>query len=410
MVSDNFNSEKVSVGEPQVYREKDSHLEIRPLTSLRMIAALLVFLQHFRGLKYGTIETNIWDAVVIEGHIGVTIFFVLSGFLLTLRYYDVFLNGKFNLYEYFSRRVARIYPLYFELLILVAIIDRSSINWTNWTLTQGFFTSLRFTGISTAWSLTTEESFYLLLPLFFVSVARFRPNIIMTANKELIHLLKVLLIWTGILIVIGLALIVISSQTGVDPKTGFMSDIHIALYMTIFFRFSNFGIGIFCACFYQRILSNWWKTKQAGRLAYGALVVSLASTVVLVYLMNHAGGVYGDGWIYNYFVALSSGLLILSLTYEHTFVAQIMSHPLLVYMGRISYALYLVQTTPIATGVLNLVKLLFGISGFLISYIALNGLSAALYELIEKNGVKAVKTASSRLANTVKVRRAALDQ
>jgi peptidoglycan/LPS O-acetylase OafA/YrhL len=391
--------------------------EILPLTSLRMVAALLVFLEHFAsGVGYGTIGQDFWQTLVIEGHIGVTIFFVLSGFLLTYRYYDVFLDSTLSLFDYVVKRVARIYPLYYVLLIATLIIGGTPFftkqSLVNWTLTQGFFSGLAFSGIPTAWSLTTEESFYLLLPIVFLSIARFVPGIRSTPRSELAHLSKLLAIWTMGLAFIGLVLIEVSKRTGLSAQAGFMSDIHVAIYTTIFFRFFAFAIGILSARLYQRALVNWW---QAGRgkakaLAYGTAALSVLSLLVLVYLMNRAGGIYRAGWFYNYLVAVSSALLILSLTNEHTLVSRIMSLPFLVYLGRISYALYLVQLTPVASSAIKSVSAFLGMSGWAIDYLTVSCVSAALYEVVEKTGAKAVRWASRRIRKPAAERRVKLAQ
>src|SRR5687767_10110373 len=77
--------------------------EIRPLTALRAIAALLVFLSHYSGLHYER-AAQPWQSIIIEGHAGVTIFFVLSGFLITLRYLPDIQARQFSTYDYFLKR------------------------------------------------------------------------------------------------------------------------------------------------------------------------------------------------------------------------------------------------------------------------------------------------------------------
>ena len=123
----------------------DTSHEIRPLTALRFLAALLVFLSHFSEIPYAR-AAQPWQSIVIEGHAGVTIFFVLSGFLLTIRYFPSIADGTFSAYPYFLKRAARILPLYWILLGLTLLIDALTPYQTftpdpivNWTLTQSFF-------------------------------------------------------------------------------------------------------------------------------------------------------------------------------------------------------------------------------------------------------------------------------
>ncbi len=77
------------------------------LTGIRAIAAYLVFLHHFNPIDRG----GILKRLVNEFYIGVSIFFVLSGFLITYRYLDSL--SLVSLRKYFLNRIARIYPIYF---------------------------------------------------------------------------------------------------------------------------------------------------------------------------------------------------------------------------------------------------------------------------------------------------------
>jgi len=148
---------------------------IPQLDVLRGVAVLAVMLYHagdiFRPLHLRPISAN--------GYLGVDLFFVLSGFLIT----DVLLNTK-DRPEYFSnfyaRRALRIWPLYYLLLVFTfAILPivypsftgpifRLSHPWQSYLFfaqnlfanAQGAFVTLRVT-----WSLAVEEQFYLVWPV-----------------------------------------------------------------------------------------------------------------------------------------------------------------------------------------------------------------------------------------------------
>ena len=83
------------------------------LTGLRAVAAGLVLLHYFNPLAPGRFGWQL-HSLVAEMHIGVTVFFVLSGFLIGYRY----LGRSGALRTYFVNRFARIYPLYFLLTTL----------------------------------------------------------------------------------------------------------------------------------------------------------------------------------------------------------------------------------------------------------------------------------------------------
>src|ERR1700722_6807604 len=80
------------------------------------MAAYLVFISHFCDVFDGTFP-HILQRFFGEFHIGVSIFFVLSGFLITFRYYHNFQLTKDWFMQYLKNRVARIYPMYFLLTI-----------------------------------------------------------------------------------------------------------------------------------------------------------------------------------------------------------------------------------------------------------------------------------------------------
>jgi peptidoglycan/LPS O-acetylase OafA/YrhL len=94
------------------------------LTGLRAVAAYMVYIIHtdpFSEKRFGQIVFDFFD----EFHIGVTIFFVLSGFLIAYNYYD---EQKLNFKIYFINRFARIYPMYFLLTTLTFIFFAISEN------------------------------------------------------------------------------------------------------------------------------------------------------------------------------------------------------------------------------------------------------------------------------------------
>ncbi|MBL4677220.1 MAG: acyltransferase [Mucilaginibacter sp.] len=153
---------------------------IPALTGVRALAAYLVFISHY-AYAFDEDFSHGVQRFLNELHIGVTIFFVLSGFLIAFRYFDNFkLTGDW-FKQYLKNRVARIYPMYF-LLTAGAFIsyyfthDPKTVNgfgnpiglfFMNVTFVRGFFDQLKFTGIAQGWSLTVEECFYFSAPFIF---------------------------------------------------------------------------------------------------------------------------------------------------------------------------------------------------------------------------------------------------
>jgi peptidoglycan/LPS O-acetylase OafA/YrhL len=146
------------------------------LTGIRALAAYLVFFHHFIPVNSKTGSYSL-DSLFGEMHIGVTFFFVLSGFLIHHRYAEKFESGTAFFSTYFFARIARIMPLYLLLTILTfAIVPFfKEVNLAKWgllgllniTLLKGLFSATKFAGIDQAWSLSVEFCFYALAPFLF---------------------------------------------------------------------------------------------------------------------------------------------------------------------------------------------------------------------------------------------------
>src|ERR1700712_3228405 len=80
------------------------------------MAAYLVFISHFCD-KFDDTFPHIVQRFLGEFHIGVSIFFVLSGFLITFRYYHNFHLTVDWFKQYLKNRVARISPMFFLLTV-----------------------------------------------------------------------------------------------------------------------------------------------------------------------------------------------------------------------------------------------------------------------------------------------------
>lgn len=89
------------------------------MTALRFFAAFAVFSYHF--LQYGVGGRPQWLRTLVgSGYLGVTLFFILSGFILVYVYHDTDLTRPETRREFFVHRIARIYPVYLLAWLLFA--------------------------------------------------------------------------------------------------------------------------------------------------------------------------------------------------------------------------------------------------------------------------------------------------
>jgi len=110
-------------------KEKNNEISSRPffdnLNGLRFVGALAVLIFHCFSLKreiWGDFFQNYWFQKVYfftgKGHLGIILFFVLSGFLITyILLWENRKNGRINLLNYLMRRFLRVWPLYFLVVL-----------------------------------------------------------------------------------------------------------------------------------------------------------------------------------------------------------------------------------------------------------------------------------------------------
>lgn len=161
--------------------------EITALTGLRAIAALAVFLHHFSDILSDLFDETSFEGLRL-GYLGVDIFFVLSGFILSYNYAGR-IRSPAEYRVFLGNRLARIYPLHIATLLAMLVgvqgataLDlqiRSPENHTidyhlllHLTLTQawGFEEALRYNLPS--WSISAEFFAYLLFPIFWAVSSR----------------------------------------------------------------------------------------------------------------------------------------------------------------------------------------------------------------------------------------------
>ena len=286
------------------------------LDGLRGLAILLVVVYH----NFGFIN------VFFFGWLGVDLFFVLSGFLIT----DILLKTvgkKGYLKNFYIRRVLRIFPLYYLCLILFLIVlPQTTIQldvqyyvdhqvWL-WTYLQNWIYTFQSPGQTNAlnhlWSLAVEEQFYLLWPLA-----------VLIIRKPGYLLLFISLVLVAVL---GLRLLVWMNQ---------ISDLaYFNLYT--FTRIDGLCIGCMIALL-QRVKSNFLEKNKA------IIVICFAGLNFGFFFVNRR---YQFSFPYLAFAgyttfAMMFGLLVNeAVTRQSKLINLLFNNPLLKFFGKISYGFY----------------------------------------------------------------------
>jgi peptidoglycan/LPS O-acetylase OafA/YrhL len=163
--------------EPNTIAAKREALQIPSLDGLRAVSFLVVFAAH-AGLE------------VVPGGFGVTVFFFLSGYLITtLMRVEAERTGHVSLKHFYLRRALRILPpFYIVLTAATALAEIGFLGDTRPQLRPVLSQVLHFTnywiaahgwrgiapGTGVYWSLAVEEHFYLLFPAVFLALSRLR--------------------------------------------------------------------------------------------------------------------------------------------------------------------------------------------------------------------------------------------
>ncbi|MFL5886599.1 MAG: acyltransferase family protein [Thermoleophilaceae bacterium] len=150
--------------------------------SLRAIAALSVVAFHAAYYQGFLAPGHSLSRYYAQLNVGVAIFFVISGFLLYRPFAQArFSRGEFpGVFPYAVRRVARIVPAYWLALpIIAAWLGRDAVFTAHgipiyFGFLQVYSTDNLFGGIGQAWSICVEVSFYAVLPLWALAMRRIR--------------------------------------------------------------------------------------------------------------------------------------------------------------------------------------------------------------------------------------------
>lgn len=157
-----------------------SHSRFPALDGYRAIAAFMVLTTHV-AFNSGIVVVNAWGHVFHRFDFGVTLFFVISGFLLYRPWSrSAMLNRESpSTATYAARRILRVVPAWFiaALVVLATLpsISPSPVQWAcNLTLTQIYVNKCSVNGMTQMWSLAVELAFYAILPAIAYVAGRIR--------------------------------------------------------------------------------------------------------------------------------------------------------------------------------------------------------------------------------------------
>ncbi|MBZ9734669.1 acyltransferase [Mesorhizobium sp. CA18] len=283
------------------------------LTSLRFFAALYVLAFHSADIDGAPPPIANF---VQNGYLGVSFFFLLSGFILTHSYFDK-MSDWYEVRQFALARFSRIYPIYL-LALIVALpltsmpLDHPLASVATLGLVQAWgapTTMLGFFWNPPGWTLSIEFFFYLVFPLLLPVLSR------LTTGVLWISLAALVLIF------------VVMCLPGLGP-TGYLAFGWMKLVPLPLLRLPEFMTGIICALLFRAGAFDRFRSDRAAILAMAFTVATLVATRMVT-----TGG----------FAAIGFVALIATCAVNDGKTQRVLSYKPLVLLGNASYALYILQ-------------------------------------------------------------------
>ena len=347
------------------------------LNSIRCIAAFLVVISHVEQIKKDNDLPNHWNTeslVFLLSKIGVDLFFVLSGFLITsLLFIEKEKYKSISIRNFYLKRVLRIWPLYF-FIIFMALFVYTQMPLLHYNSAHGFWNdgrehlipnillfvfflpnlqallygSVRYAG--QVWSIGVEEQYYLFWPW------------VMKKTKTVKRLKLIIISLIAFFILLKISLIKISYIVHNDN-----------LILFLHFLKRQFPIHTILIGCYFAVLNHEKKTREF----LTKKTVQVVSYLVLIALVVSQSQFKGFYWEVYAFVF---GVIIMNLV-NKTSIINLEFKPI-AYLGKISYGIYMYHMVLIAIVVRGITtnNVLIYILSFGLTIIV----ASISYELVEK--------------------------
>jgi peptidoglycan/LPS O-acetylase OafA/YrhL len=303
--------------------------QIPSLDGLRAVAFGIVFAAH-AGLSH-----------IVPGAFGVTVFFFLSGYLITtLMRLEYEKSGRVSLKHFYLRRVLRIHPPFYLVLVLAVLgalagVVPASLDWpplvalalhyaNYWFVAHGFSGIPAGTGVY--WSLAVEEHFYLLFPLLFLWLVRLRLTPRAQASV-LLGLCVLLLAWRFVLVL---------ALSASEDRTAIASDT----------RFDSLLFGCALALFGNPALD----TSAFGERTWKRLFLPLGlAGLLLTFLVRDE--LFRETLRYSIQGVCLVPVFVCAVRYSSWWPMRVLNLKPVAYVGAISYSLYLMHQVLIYTAI-----------------------------------------------------------
>jgi peptidoglycan/LPS O-acetylase OafA/YrhL len=312
------------------------------LTGLRFVAAAIVVMYHARAM-IPAFRTNPWLTFFGAGYTGVSLFFVLSGFVLTYNYLTPDGTGVRSVRDFLSARFARVYPVYLLGIIVAAPLfvrdlqreggqallhTGPKMTLATVALVQAWIPPYACRLNCPGWSLSAEAFFYALFPVLGVWLAR-------RTKQQLLSSIAI-----GWVLICAMAILYIARDPDMAGVATAATDAFWIklLKFNPLVRLPEFMIGIATGLLFLRA------PKLLGSRA--GTVSVLATVLVATAFAFHLQLPYP--LLHNGLLSLVFAALIFALAAGGGPIARVLGSPRMHVLGEASYALYLLHVALLA--------------------------------------------------------------
>lgn len=314
--------------------------QLAPLTGFRGVAAYTVLVAHALDVSFVYAGQQPLHMITERlAYFGMSLFFVLSGFVIQHNYGVLFAKEPVRraLYLFFVARFARIYPLYIVTLIPALayfpspyFAGEGAAALSYLTLTQSWF-NMQLATFAPDWSISTEWFFYFaFVPLTFVVIRRPLVALVVAAVAGIVVLGTVLTVFQG-------SLIALVQQCCVhDPKvsTGAWAW---ASYFSPYVRLPEFIVGMLAAKAYAAA-SRQQPSPLVGKIVIVLCLVWCATVIGLPAMSTQR---YVWPLLSNFLFAPAIAPLLLCCCLHDNPLSRMLSSRPLMFAGEISYSVYI---------------------------------------------------------------------
>ncbi len=298
------------------------------------------------------------------GFLGVEVFFVISGYLITLLLIsEKERTSNVDMKQFWIRRARRLLPALFAMMIALtiwtALFERDALgklrgdviaaffyvsNWYQIWTGAGYTAANDFAPLRHLWSLAVEEQFYLIWPIVMFALLRGGSRRIADISRYLVLAALAITVLTALLFYsgpIGTPAVTPDAYWTIFGRPISKID---ALYLATPTRAGGLLLGAAFAMIWRPVAVMRGPLRTKGRLLDGIALLGLIALGAMVWSMYLIDADGANAWVFRgglLLCAIATLMIVSAVTHERAITPRVLSIPALLWIGTRSYGLYL---------------------------------------------------------------------